>query len=349
MTRKVCHILGTAALEGTGIAKIVSGLHKYIDHEKYELAACFVGEAGPWVEKLSCQEIPTEVVKWKHPSRDVVGALRLLRYLRSQDFDIIHFHWGGPKLRRLVRGLTRSAVILHLHSEIEEGTSKRGLIPTSGCDLVIAVSKSVANASRHSRTRVIYPGVEAPTANWRTPQQDTIGFAGRLVALKGLPHLFDAVHLLKPAMPQLQLRIAGTGPELEALKARVESLGLQDNVTFLGWVNELAQERKLWTVMAQPSLDEGAPLSVLEAMAEGVPVIASRAGGLPDLIEDGATGCLVEPGDVQALANALREVLENVQTQKKIGEAAAMNVRKTFSVKQMADSVSAVYDELLLS
>jgi glycosyltransferase involved in cell wall biosynthesis len=348
MRRKVCHILGTAAVEGTGIAKIVSGSYRHIDRKNYELTACFVGEDGPLLKELSFQAMPVHLVKWKHPSRDVAGALRLLRYLRSQNFDIVHFHWGGPTLRHLVRSFTSSATILHLHSEIEEGTSKRGAIPTSGCDAVIAVSQSVAKFSRHARTRVIYTGVETQTAISRIPQKFVIGFAGRLVPLKGLPVLLQALSSLKPAMPQLQLRIAGSGPQLAALKALAESLGLENNVIFLGWVETLSQERAVWSVMVQPSLEEGLPLSVLEAMADGIPVIASRTGGLPELIRDGVNGRLVEPADAQALASAIQEILEDVPMQKKMGEAAVARVKQEFSVRQMADSVSAIYDELLL-
>src|SRR4051812_36664697 len=99
MKKRVCHVLGSSGHEGTGIAKIVASLHRHIDPERYETSACFVGGNGPLVENFVGRGIPIEVVTWKHPSRDVAGAVRLARYLRSERFDVIHFHWGGPTLR----------------------------------------------------------------------------------------------------------------------------------------------------------------------------------------------------------------------------------------------------------
>jgi glycosyltransferase involved in cell wall biosynthesis len=348
MKRRVCHILGTAALDGTGIVKIVSGLHQHIDHDKYELTACFMGEDGPLVDKLSRHGIDIKVIPWRHPSRDIRGAVQLLRYLRSQNFDIIHFHWAGPTVRTLIRWSTTSAIILHLHSEIEENASKRGPINTSACDLVIAVSRSVAKASQHMRTRVVYSGVDVPATTVRAPEKYVIGYAGRLVALKGLQYLLQAISLLRNAIPQLQLRIAGSGPELESLQFQAESLGLQNNVKFLGWLDDLTRERRLWTAMVQPSLEEGLPMSVLEAMAEAVPVVATRTGGLPELIDDELTGFLVPPADAHLLANTIQRVLTNHQLRSTISAAAATRIRQEFSIQRMTDSISAIYDELLL-
>jgi glycosyltransferase involved in cell wall biosynthesis len=348
MKRSVCHILGSAHLETTGIAKIVAGLNQHIDRDKYELTVCFVGKPGPLVEQIAALKIPTKIVKWRHPSRDLTGALRLVRYLRSADFDLIHFHWGGPKLRTFARWFTKSAIVLHLHSEIEEGTARRGVIPTTACDAVIAVSRSVARFSQHSNTRVVYSGVAVIPSNPLVTGKQVVGFAGRLIALKGLKYLLQAASTLQPQFPELQFRIAGDGPELESLRVQSKSLGIEERVKFLGWVDDLASERKLWTVTVQPSLDEGLPLSVLEAMAEGVPVVATRTGGLPELIEDSMTGLLVEPADPSALANAIGKILRDVQLQKRMSEEATLRIKEKFSATQMAASISAIYDELLL-
>src|SRR3954468_17829053 len=114
MPRRVCHILGSAGHEGTGIANIILALKRHTDPVNYEISACFVGEDGPLVQAFSDARIPTTRVKWKHPSRDITGALNLLNHLRTSRFDVVHFHWGGPSLRRLARFVTKSKVVFHL-------------------------------------------------------------------------------------------------------------------------------------------------------------------------------------------------------------------------------------------
>jgi glycosyltransferase involved in cell wall biosynthesis len=154
---------------------------------------------------------------------------------------------------------------------------------------------------------------------------------------------------LRQDFPELQVRIAGSGPHLEQLKSQVAALGLEKNVTFVGWLDDLSLERARWAIAVQPSLEEGIPLGLLEAMAERIPVVASRVGGVPEVIEDGVSGLLVEPAAPSELANALRKLLSEPQSQTRMGDAAAMTIGQKFSARRMADSISAIYDELLLT
>lgn len=349
MPRRICHILGSSGHEGTGIARIVASLHQHLDAEKYQLSACFVGTDGPLADKFQGLRIPTRVIEWHHPSRDILGSVRLLRFLRNERFDVLHFHWGGPTLRRMARLVTDARIVLHLHSPIEEGREVTALlISTSGSDIVIAVSESVAKVSSHANTRVVHSGVDIKkTTGPRNENKNTIGVAGRLAPIKGISYLIQSIAILRADFPDIQLRIAGDGPLVSMLQAEVKSLVLDGNVTFLGWLDHIASERSRWAVMVQPSLQEGLPMSVIEAMAEGVPVIASRVGGLSELIEHSVCGLLVEPADPQALAEAIRRLLLDPVSRHRMGDAAAVRVREVFSAPRMAMAVSSIYDDLL--
>jgi len=124
MPRKVCHILGSSGEDATGIANIVATLQRHTDPAQYDLSVCFVGGDGPLVSRFRALGISTTIVPWQHPSRDVAGALALIRELRRERYDLLHFHWGGSTLRRLAGMATGAKVVLHLHSPIEERTSR---------------------------------------------------------------------------------------------------------------------------------------------------------------------------------------------------------------------------------
>jgi glycosyltransferase involved in cell wall biosynthesis len=348
MPIRVLHILGDSRREGTAIARIVQSLCRHTSHSDFELAACFVGADGPLNEEFKRCGIPTRVIAWKHPSRDILGTLRLASYLSSSHFDVLHFHWGGPRLRRIGKLASGAKVVFHLHSSIEETRDVRSAdIPTHNSDAVIAVSKAVEASSKHPNTRVIYPGIEIPESVQRVEDPDLCGCATRLVPIKGVSHLLRAIALLKDRFPQLRLEVAGDGPARAELESEAAQLGISDRVKFLGWVDPWNQLRSRWAVMVHPSLQEGLPLSMLEAMADGTSIVASSVGGVPEVIFDGASGTLVPAADPAALASAISLLLKDPDRRNKLGTAAAQRVRESFSAKKMAAEISAVYRELL--
>jgi glycosyltransferase involved in cell wall biosynthesis len=131
------------------------------------------------------------------------------------------------------------------------------------------------------------------------------------------------------------------------LEQRVAELGLLGSVEFLGWVDNISSLLPRWDVFVLPSLEEGFPIAALDAMAAGLPVVASAVGGVPELIEDGKTGWLVPPRDVEALASRLRLLLKNPEQKLGMGAAGQARVRDHFSPTQMIESFARLYDELV--
>jgi glycosyltransferase involved in cell wall biosynthesis len=169
------------------------------------------------------------------------------------------------------------------------------------------------------------------------PGARVAGVAGRLVLDKGHIHLLRAAAVLASEMPDLHLVFAGQGPNEEALRAQARELGLHDRVRFLGFRTDIAEVEAGFDVAVLPSVGcDASSASIKEAMALGVPVIASDIGGARNIIDDGVTGLVVEPGNSEALAAALRAIFDDPRSARSRAERAVAEVRRRFSVDRLA-------------
>ena len=351
MAEHVLHILGTAQPESTGMASIVRSLAQGLDPDRYRIHALFLAGTGPLVKSLQQAGSPANALHWAQGMRNPLGAFRFWRLLRSQRFSLVHIHFGGRSVVNLARAATGAKIIRHLHGRILEG---RSLAPVSfsaqGVDAVVAVSQSVANCVVDGDARVIYAGLSVPaTVPPRRPAgtEIVIGTAGRLVELKGIEYLLSAVSALKQEFPNLRLEIAGSGPQHQKLESIAAQSGLGERIKFLGWIDDISSVLTRWDIFVMPSLEEGFPIAALDAMAAGLPLIATRVGGVPELIEDGTTGWLVPPRDVESLTSRLRILLSDPELRVKMGDSGYARVRDHFSTAQMTERFAELYDELL--
>jgi len=349
--REVLHILGTAQLEGAGIAKIVRFLAEGLDPCCYRIHALFLAGAGPLVDLLEPVCASSRAIGWRGDLNDPLGALRFWSTLRRRRFDIVHLHSGGRSVIRLARVATGASIVRHIHGRVME---LKGLSPavysSRGADSVVAVSQSVARLVVDGKATVIYAGIPMPPASFREARANPdiiLGTAGRLVEVKGIEYLLRAASVLRYEFPSLQVEIAGSGPLREKLEHEVARAGLAQHVRFLGWIEDIGSVLSRWSIFVMPSLDEGFPIAALEAMAAGVPVIATSVGGVPELIQDGTNGCLVPPRDVDALVSRLRVLLCDPALRNRIGLAGFLRARDHFGPAQMVASFARLYNELL--
>ena len=194
------------------------------------------------------------------------------------------------------------------------------------------------------RLHVIHCGVDPDRY---AAKRDTGGgarllFVGRMAAVKGVPLLLEAVAALAADHPDLHLTLIGDGPDRTALEARATGLGIADRCTFAGYRGqaEVAEALKSADIFVLPSFAEGVPVVLMEAMAAGLPVIATRIAGIPELVEDGIHGRLVPPGDTDALRAAIAEVLADPETRKRMGDAGRATVAAGFDAGQEARRLS---------
>jgi glycosyltransferase involved in cell wall biosynthesis len=169
-----------------------------------------------------------------------------------------------------------------------------------------------------------------------------VGFAGRLTAQKGLPSLVRAVAGIEGA----RLRLVGDGPERGALEALAAALGAADRVEVTGWVAAAREAVAELDVLALASVDEGMPLTVLEAMHAGVPVVATDVGSVAEAVRDGVTGFVVPPGDEGALRERIAALTADPGLRARFGAAGRALAAERFTDVVMAERYRAIYDEL---
>jgi glycosyltransferase involved in cell wall biosynthesis len=335
------------------MVRIVSTLARGLDPARYRIHAWFLAGKGPLVDVLNQAGVQASALDWARGARDPWGAWQFWHGLRNQDFAIVHLHFGGRAVSSLARAASGAKIVRHLHGRILE---PRGLTPVyfsaRGADMVIAVSQAVANRVIDGTARVIYAGVAVPPGAPPGPRDQgtseiILGTAGRLVELKGIEYLLKAAATLRREFPALRVEIAGSGPQREKLENLAAQSGLVGQVEFLGWIDGLTSVLPHWDIFAMPSLEEGFGIAALDAMAAGLPVVATSVGGLPELIVDGETGWLVPPRDAEALAARLRLLLCQPELRASMGAAGYARARDHFSNTQMTRSFAQIYDELL--
>jgi glycosyltransferase involved in cell wall biosynthesis len=329
------------------MVRMVAALRRQLTPE-YEIEAWLLSGGGPLTAELSAAGAVVKNIDW-NGRRDLLGASRFWRMLRGSECAIVHQHYGG----RSIRWLAQTAgvrVVSHVHSGVDE-TRMQALDARvkSGADCVIATSRAVAERLHGVDSRVVYPGVEhfPRRSAARVEGGRVIGTAARLVPVKGITYLVQAVALLRRTFSDLKLEIAGSGPDECALRREVERLDLDQYVTFHGWSRDTQGLMERWDVYAQPSLQEGFGMAVLEAMAAALPVVAANVGGISEIVEHGKTGWLVTPADASALAERLDHLLVHTELRKAMGTAGQLRARKDFSATRMGAEMAQIYDSLL--
>jgi glycosyltransferase involved in cell wall biosynthesis len=257
---------------------------------------------------------------------------------------------AGPPAR--ARGLP---VVWHLHlTEPEPALNWVAGIFASKALTPSRQALSVLPRRVRRRGEVLYNGVPAdllrlPTARFEEPLVVT---AGRISPQKGLDVLAHATALLAKQMPGVRVHVYG-GPQpgweghYAQLRQQVTDLKLESTFRLNGFVEEPARHWASASVYTQPSRREGLPLAVVEAMAIGLPVVATTVGGLPEVVEHGRTGLLVGPDDPEALARALAELLGDPDRARRMGAAGRERVERLYSTAAMVDRLVEVYGALV--
>jgi len=348
---RVLHLLGSARAEHVSVANIVAALARNVDPQEFELHAWFLDGDGPLVEMLADCGVTTRVIDRHGVLRNPRCAWRFLQQLRRERFAIVHQYTGGRWLRWLAHRASAARQVVHRISRVNERWGLRPMrFDDQGPDAVIAIAHAVAATVVHRRTHVVHAGVRSdptPPPSLAPDGALIIGTACRLVPAKALDHLLEAFAPLAGEFPSARLEIAGHGPLRESLERRIAELGLGQRASLLGWRNDIGRTMRGWTIYAQPSLDEGCPIAVLDAMAVGLPIAATAAGGTPELVDDERTALLVPVADPPALSRALRRLLADAELRTRLGDAAHRDARERFSETRMAAAVVAVYREVL--
>lgn len=218
---------------------------------------------------------------------------------------------------------------------------------------VIALSEELRDAlvRIEPRARVLSVPNPVPIPSWQAALEDappTVLFLGVLKPHKGIADLLRAWPAVREAVPGARLVLGGSG-DIEAARALARELGIGDSVETPGWIAGAGKDellRKAW-VLALPSYSEALPMAVLESMAVGLPVVATRIAAVPLAVRDGVTGELIEPGDTHALSRALVAILVDPKRRHAMGRAGRQHAIEKFSADAMLPRVEALWRELV--
>jgi glycosyltransferase involved in cell wall biosynthesis len=317
---------------------------------------------------LPVDRVPEVDSRWDW--RGMAGTWARLRRLRP---DLLHVHHVWPAADRYLSWLAEAAGVPHVvitehitgqsHSGPQRALKRREL---SRADAVTAVCGAVADSLvrdygvARERVRVVPNGADLPDAEAERPAarklRDALGAgpfkplwlsAARLETQKGHAVMIEALARVRAKGIEFVAVLAGEGSLREPLERQVRDAGLADRVHFAGQVDPLGPLLAAADACLLPSLWEGLPLTLLEAMARGRPVVASRVGGIPEAVEDGVTGRLVPPGDPAALAAVLEDFHRRADAAARLGYAGAERVREAFTWPRVVEAFEEVYDEVL--
>lgn len=286
----------------------------------------------------------------------VVEALALARFVETHKIDRIHNHFAGSSttVSMLTSLLTEVPFSFTLHgpSDLMEPVAQQLGAKVAYAEFVSCISYfarsqcSLYSETRHwDKMKVIHCGVQPDrykSAEHATGQTRLL-FVGRLAHVKGLPILFDALALLKDRIPNLTLQVVGDGKERADLEKRAAEIGV--DVVFLGFQtqDQVAIEMSNADIFVLPSLAEGVPVVLMEAMASGKPVIATRVAGVSELVEDKIHGLLVRPGDAQDLATAVETLCMAPELCRRMGQAGRAKVRSEFDIDDEAARLARLF------
>ena len=377
-TVKVLHIHTLPIVSGSGLNTLLSMRGQRDAGFTVELACAPGGRLAELVEQSGMRVQPVQSFRQPiRPWQDLLTLWALWRLCRRERYTIVHTHNSKAGfIGRLAARLAGTPIIIHtVHGFAFHGQEpwwrRRLFIALERfagrwCDQFIMISQPLIEWAVHERIAPrnkmvkIYSGIELEhfqqpvevsqlrrELGWPT---DTIliGEVAKLWPGKGHDVLLRAFARVHRTVPQARLVFIGEGEERPALEHLTRSLDLMPYVRFLGFREDIPQWTHALDIAVLPSLFEGMGRAVLEAMACGKPVIASRVGGLVELVKDGVTGLLIPPSDVEALTKALARLLQDASLRATMGHVGQRHVTHQFDARVMSQSILQVYQDWLL-
>lgn len=363
MREAVRLLLVVDSLEVGGAERHVVDLAAALRRKGHEVTvAC--SAAGELSDLLGTANVPRRVLLDRVVKRhvSVAYARRLRRLVREQPFDLVHAHiYASAAASALATLGTGVPLVVTEHTEGTWQGRRAHLVSHliyRRASRMIAVSspirgRLIERAGVHPKKISLIPNTVLPSSDTNPGASGTlpdewhegplIGAVARLQPEKGISNLLKAAARVSSSCPQARFLIVGDGPLREELLRLADRLGLRERVRFLGHRTDARALIGLLDVLVVPSLTEGTPLTVLEAMAAGVPIVASAVGGIPDQVHHDKEGLLVPPDDTAALGDALLELLQDPESARRLGEAGRQRADSGLSHTAMVREIEAVY------
>jgi glycosyltransferase involved in cell wall biosynthesis len=361
--RKIRVLIVTHTLGQGGLEEVVRTYAELLDKDQFEVTIAYM--VGGRVSR-ECESIArVRLIHISTPNR-MRRLFQLVRIAREMRCDVLHNHlsWYGL-LAGAIAGVKRVETI---HNTYRWLTGKKRWAFALSCLLahrLIAVSAAVESFTidffpfmSERKFVVIYNGIilqrfcpskkrhEVRNHLGLSEEDFLVTFVGRLEEQKGLAFLLDAVNQLNQRYTNLKVLLVGEGSLEQSLREYARRLSLQ-NIYFLGYREDVANLLAASDVFVLPSVYEGLPLTVLQAMAVGCPTVVSRVGGLPEVVLDGVTGFLVEPGSIDQLRDRIDRLYNDARLRSTFSRNALETVGRQFTAEMMVGKTERIYEQLI--
>jgi glycosyltransferase involved in cell wall biosynthesis len=360
---KVLEIIGDATLAGA--PRHLLSLLENFNYSKFNLFV--ISTSGPLAGEIKALKKPINLEVIPMHTKYDLGAIREIRATAKHiNPDIVHVHGtrAGVLGRLAVIGLKVPVIYTeHLWTKqykipgrIPHNVQLFGLwILDMFTNLNIAVSDAVGDflienqISRPEKVVVIYNGVEAPKKKakpFSRKDEVLLGSIGTLNEQKGMQYLIQAMPKVIKEFPKTKLEIIGEGYYKDRLSKLIRKLKLSSHIKLTGFLNDVYDELEKMDIYVQPSLSESFGLAILQAMSVGLPVVATKTGGIPEVVTSSKTGTLVPSKDPKALADAILDLIRNSDKAIEMGKIAKEDAKVKFSLEDMVKETETVYGEI---
>jgi glycosyltransferase involved in cell wall biosynthesis len=362
---RILHVTFNMGFGGT--EQVIRQLVTNLNSQRFQCEiACIDGEVGAIGKAMEADNGITIHSRKRGPGLDWKTILWLRRLIKSGDFDFVHCHQYSPYTYGwFAHWGTGAKVVFTEHGRFHPDQHRKKarlinpLIALTSHRLV-AISAATRNALIEyeympaARIKVIYNGItpltveedrkqELLTELGIKPGEVVIGTVARLDSVKNQPMMLQTTRTLIDQGYKVRLLLVGDGPERQNLEAERKRLTLDNAVIFTGFQSKPADYLSLMDIFLLPSFTEGTSMTLLEAMSLGIPTVATRVGGTPEIVEDKETGFLIESDNQEAFTRAIKNLLDQPEQRKKMGSAAKARFEQRFSVKQMVDQYQEGY------
>ncbi len=357
LTRRIRIAHLSVSLTMGGAEKLLAEFARHMDPERFDLRFISLGQKGAVAEEIEAHGWPVTALNQPEGLRKWL-IFQLGWLLRQWKVDILHTHntkslfYGAP-----AAWLAQVPVTVHTRHGQRFGSSPLHTsvfrVLTRLTDRVVCVSRDSTGLSAtegigRRRLRTIWNGIDITRFTYAGPcANGPVIMVGRLSSEKDVATLIRAAALARQAFPAFRLQVAGEGKCLPDLRQLASDLNLNSAVEFLGEVHNVPELLAKSSLLVLPSLTEGISLTLLEAMARGLPVVATHVGGNPEVVVDGQTGYLVPIQQPAQLAACMVDLLRNPQRSIEMGRRARDRVLKHFDVARMVANYESLYCETL--
>lgn len=351
-----------------GLQQVVVNLCLTIDRDRFHITVLCLRALGPLAQEIEQLGIKVILLPQNEQGTDYFSFLKVAKILKAEKIQVIHTHNTQPLIDGTLGALFSGKKKRIIHTDhARQFPDKKRYMFAEWCmshfvyKMVGVSEQTTANLRKYERISArklmtiengidgsrfdITIDIDAKRKELGLPMDGpVIGVISRLEKVKGITYLLQAMPEILKKYPQLTLLVVGDGSERVALEEECLHLGIQRHVVFVGSRSDIPEIFQVLDIYALPSLSEGLPLGLLEAMAAGCPVVVSKVGGIPNVVEDNKTALLVEPEEISTLIHRTLELLSNRELKKILSDSALKKFNKHYSAQLMADKYLELYE-----